>query len=153
MTRVFRPHELKQAVLEALDEHGPANGYALMQVLAERIGPTWRPSPGAVYPALLALEDLGLIGATKDGGGRSYHLEPPGRAAVARDTGTLDRVARRARSIERRTDVGTLLDRFATTHPSRRRRVDAGTEQRIDAVLAGAAQEINAVMAEPEETP
>lgn len=153
MTRVFRPHELKQAVLEALDEHGPSNGYALMQTLAERIGPTWRPSPGAVYPALLALEDLGLIGATKQDGGRSYHLEPAGQAAVARDTGTLDRVAQRARSIERRTDVGTLLDRFATSNPDRRRRVDAETVERIEALLARAAEDIHALTATPEETP
>ena len=153
MTRVFRTHELKQAILEALAEHGPANGYAIMQVLADRIGPTWRPSPGAVYPALLALEDLGLIGATDNGAGRSYHLEDSGLAAVAHNSGTLDRVGRRARSIGRQTNVGTLLDHFATTHPNRRRTVDTDTETRIEAVLAGVAETINAMTAPREETP
>lgn len=151
MTRVFRPNELKQAVLEALAESGPANGYTLMQVLAERIGPTWRPSPGAVYPALLALEDLGLVGAADNGGGRSYHLEPSGLEAVDRHAGTLDRVARRARSVSRETDVGTRLDRFAAVHPARRHRIDATTADRIDALLAGTAREINAIVTQPEE--
>ncbi len=153
MTRVFRAHELKQAILEALDEHGPANGYALMQVLAERIGAAWRPSPGAVYPALLALEDLGLIGAIDNGASRTYHLEDSGLATVADNCGTLDRVSRRAKSIGRQTNVGILLDRFASTHPKRTRTVDADTAQRIEAVLAGAASKINALMTPPEETP
>jgi len=151
MSRVFRTHELKQAILEALAEHGPANGYVLMQILAERIGPAWRPSPGAVYPALLALEDLDLIGAIANGGGRSYHLKPAGLAAVAGAIGTLERVADRARSMERRNHVGTLLDRFAATHPARHRRVDDDTEERVEALLSRAAEEINVVMDLPEE--
>ncbi|MEJ7583970.1 MAG: PadR family transcriptional regulator [Acidimicrobiales bacterium] len=146
MTRVFRPHELKQAVLEALQDHGPANGYTLMQVLAERIGSNWRPSPGAVYPALLALEDLGLIGATANEGGRTYHVEPTGSAVVARDPGTLDRVGQRARSIRPQTEVGTLLDRFAKDHPDRRRVTNATEAHRIEALLAGTAQKINTLM-------
>lgn len=153
MSRIFRAHELKHAVLEVLHEHGPANGYALMRILGDRIGPTWRPSPGAIYPALLALEDLGLIGSSEAGGSRSYHLEAAGQAAVAQTTGTIDRAAERARSIERHTELGTLLDRFAATSPSRHRRVDAGTEGRILAVLARTADDLDAVMTPLEEQP
>jgi DNA-binding PadR family transcriptional regulator len=58
------------------------NGYGIIRALAERSGGTWRPSSGAVYPALSLLEDEGLIGPAEDAGPKHYQLTDAGRAEV-----------------------------------------------------------------------
>jgi DNA-binding PadR family transcriptional regulator len=146
VTRVFGRNELKQAILEVLDEVGPANGYALMQALEDRIGSAWRPSPGAIYPALLALEELGLVRGTDDGGGRVYELAEQGRLDAARYEGTLDRVARRASARPARTTLGAVLDGFAARHPQRRAALDDADVARIDGILERARTDIDAVI-------
>ena len=58
------------------------NGYGILRELAERSGGTWRPSSGAVYPALSLLEDEGLIGPAEDAGPKHYQLTDAGRAEL-----------------------------------------------------------------------
>ena len=57
MTRVFNRGELKLALLSVIASLGEGHGYAIMQELQRRVGSQWRPSPGAIYPALVALEE------------------------------------------------------------------------------------------------
>ena len=52
--------DVRAAILALLRE-GPRNGYQIMSEIEERSGGAWRPSPGAVYPALQQLADEGLI--------------------------------------------------------------------------------------------
>lgn len=59
--------------------HEPHNGYQLMQAIEERSGGRWRPSPGAVYPALAQLEDEGLIRQTEQDGAKLYEITDAGR--------------------------------------------------------------------------
>jgi DNA-binding PadR family transcriptional regulator len=58
------------------------NGYQIMQELEQRSHGSWRPSPGAVYPALQQLEDEGLVRAESLSGGRVYALTESGRTYV-----------------------------------------------------------------------
>ena len=60
------------AVLTLLDER-PMHGYELITVLEERSGGRWKPSPGAIYPALGKLEAA-----------RSGHVHRAGRQAPVR---------------------------------------------------------------------
>ncbi|CAN5718308.1 hypothetical protein BH24ACT3_BH24ACT3_08110 [soil metagenome] len=121
MTRLFHRGELKTALLHALEAVGPANGYTVMQALGDLIGGGWRPSPGAVYPALLSLEDAGLIAGAPGPGSKVYELTPAGRRSAAGAGAVLDRVADRARtSSPRRPTLGAVLDRFAARAPDRR---------------------------------
>ena len=50
-----------------------------MQELEQRSKGVWRPSPGAIYPALQQLEDEGLIKADTSGSGRTFMLTDGGR--------------------------------------------------------------------------
>ena len=59
--------DVRAAILALLRE-GPRNGYQIMSEIEERSGGAWRPSPGAVYPALQQLADEGLIEAEESGG-------------------------------------------------------------------------------------
>jgi len=54
----------------------------LIQDIGERSHGAWTPSPGAVYPALSALQDEGLIDEEKVEGRRVFSLTEAGRGYV-----------------------------------------------------------------------
>lgn len=73
-----------QSILVLLAEQ-PRHGYELITALEERSGGRWRPSPGAVYPALTKLVERGLIVASASAaddasGSTRYELTDAGRA-------------------------------------------------------------------------
>ena len=70
--------DVRAAILALLQE-GPRNGYQIMSEIEERSDGAWRPSPGAVYPALQQLADEGLIEAEESAGRRAYSLTDEGR--------------------------------------------------------------------------
>jgi DNA-binding PadR family transcriptional regulator len=73
--------DVRAAILAVLGD-GPRNGYQIMSEIEERSHGAWRPSPGAVYPALSQLADEGLIAAEESGGRRAFSLTDAGRAYV-----------------------------------------------------------------------
>jgi len=73
--------DVRSAILALLKE-GPRNGYQIMAEIEERSGGAWRPSPGAVYPALSQLADEGLISDEKSDGRRTFSLTDAGREYV-----------------------------------------------------------------------
>ncbi|HEY6275437.1 MAG TPA: PadR family transcriptional regulator [Streptosporangiaceae bacterium] len=74
--------DVRAAILALLRE-GPRNGYQIMSEIEERSGGAWRPSPGAVYPALQQLADEGLIEAEESSSGRrTFSLTEEGRRQV-----------------------------------------------------------------------
>ena len=77
-----RRGDVRQAVLALLAEE-PLNGYQMIQKLAEHTEGGWKPSPGAIYPALAQLEDEGLIEQFDNEGTKSYRLTDAGRTASA----------------------------------------------------------------------
>ena len=76
-----RRGDVRAAILALLAEE-PRNGYQLMQEIGERTQGVWKPSPGAVYPALSLLEDEGLVRAEEIDGGRVFTLTDSGRTHV-----------------------------------------------------------------------
>jgi DNA-binding PadR family transcriptional regulator len=79
--RRARRGDIRSAVLLLLAEE-PRNGYQLMQEVEDRSGGVWRPSPGAVYPALAQLEDEGLVRSVEHDGRRVFELTDEGRSHV-----------------------------------------------------------------------
>lgn len=73
--------DVRAAILALLRE-GSRTGYQIMSEIEERSGGAWRPSPGAVYPALAQLADEGLIVGEESGGRRSFSLTQAGREYV-----------------------------------------------------------------------
>lgn len=136
MTRVFGRGQLKVAVLAAVAQVEPANGYTVMQALADAVGGSWKPSPGAIYPALLALEDAGLITTADDGtGSKVYSLTASGRAGQAQATEALTSAAARAVDPNATVTLGSLLDAFASAVPGRARHLPPDIARAIDAAL------------------
>jgi DNA-binding PadR family transcriptional regulator len=73
--------DVRAAILALLRE-GPCTGYQIMSEIEERSGGAWRPSPGAVYPALAQLADEGLIEGEESAGRRTFRLTDAGREYV-----------------------------------------------------------------------
>src|SRR5215467_8773625 len=73
--------DVRAAILALLRE-GPRTGYQIMSDIEERSSGAWRPSPGAVYPALSQLADEGLIAGEESGGRRTFSLTEAGREYV-----------------------------------------------------------------------
>ncbi|MEY2591400.1 MAG: hypothetical protein QOJ67_3384 [Acidimicrobiaceae bacterium] len=146
VSRLFGRGELQAALLDAIGLLGPSHGYAIMQTLAERVGSGWRPSPGAIYPALLGLQDAGLIDATDRDGSRVYALTTAGERANETSAGTIDRVAARAQAAppSRRT-VGAVLDAFVTSVTGRSRQLSAAQEAELETYLGGVRDVIDAI--------
>jgi DNA-binding PadR family transcriptional regulator len=71
-----------RATILALLIEGPRTGYQIMSDIEERSRGAWRPSPGAVYPALQLLADEGLIIGDESGGRRTHRLTDAGREYV-----------------------------------------------------------------------
>jgi DNA-binding PadR family transcriptional regulator len=76
-----RRGDVRAAALLLLAEE-PRNGYGLMEEIERRSEGAWRPSPGAMYPALAQLEDEGLVRAEEAARGRSFRLTEEGEAYV-----------------------------------------------------------------------
>lgn len=74
---------LKPVVLSLLAER-PMHGFELMEEIARRTGGMWRPGPGAMYPALLSLEEAGYVEVQEEGerAKKPYAITPPGREAI-----------------------------------------------------------------------
>ena len=147
MARVFNRGELKLALLSVIGALGDAHGYAIMQELQRRVGSQWRPSPGAIYPALVGLEEAGAIAAVERDGLRIYRLTPEGEAALAvGDAGLAWRdISRRADARRTHITLGRLLDRFALGLP-RRAGLTPDQAERIDVALTRTRNDITAIL-------
>ena len=144
MSRIFGRGELKLALLEVLGDTGPSHGYALMQALEQRIGGGWKPSPGAIYPALLALECEGLVIGADGEEVRFYSITSAGNRALDTHPG-LSTIADRAREPRAET-LGSHLDRFASSCPTRRQIVDPGDVGLLENVLQRALDDIELLL-------
>jgi len=83
-----RRGDVRAAALLLLAE-APHNGYQIMQEIEKRTDGVWRPSPGAVYPALAQLGDEGLVRTEEAADRRTYVLTDEGRAYVEERRGEL----------------------------------------------------------------
>ena len=79
--RRARRGDVKFLILEVLAER-PRHGYDIMQVMGERQGGAYRPSPGSVYPTLQMLEDGGYVTSEQVDGKRVYTITDAGRTLL-----------------------------------------------------------------------
>jgi DNA-binding PadR family transcriptional regulator len=147
MARVFNRGELKIALLSVIAALGEGHGYAIMQELQRRVGSQWRPSPGAIYPALVALEEAGLVDSTERDGLRVYRLTEAGAAGLAGRGAepSWPDISRRADARRPRVTLGRLLDRFQLGLP-RRAGLSPEQAESIDAALTRTRGDITAIL-------
>jgi DNA-binding PadR family transcriptional regulator len=99
--RVFGHGGLRLVLLQLIADK-PRHGYELIKEIGDRLGGSYSPSPGVIYPTLTLLEELGHTAMaptdTDAGGGRKlYRITDAGLAFLA----------------DNRTEVDALLARMA----------------------------------------
>ncbi|MFV2177874.1 PadR family transcriptional regulator [Actinomadura sp. LOL_016] len=147
-----RKGNVRAAILALLAEE-PRNGYQVIQQIAERSEHAWRPSPGAVYPALQQLADEGLIAAEESGGRRTYRLTEPGRAYVDEHSDEL-REPWAAMTPDFGEGVPELFRQAAQTGAAVMQIVRSGRPEQLDRardVLSGARRDLYRILADDED--
>ncbi len=81
--RFLAKGDFKGLVLRLLKDK-PMHGYEVMKVLEERFHGFYKPSAGAIYPALRALLREGYVATNGEERRRTYHITGKGRAYLRR---------------------------------------------------------------------
>jgi DNA-binding PadR family transcriptional regulator len=90
--RVFDQGELR-FVLLALIAEAPRHGYEIIKAIEDRLGGSYSPSPGVIYPTLTLINELGFATVSESGGGRKlYTITEEGRAHLAENQPVVDAV-------------------------------------------------------------
>jgi DNA-binding PadR family transcriptional regulator len=95
--RMFEKGDLKYVVLDLLSEK-PRHGYEIIRGMEEKSGGFYAPSPGAVYPTLQMLEDLGYVTSDQQDGKRVYQITEEGRTFLTERKETVDGIHDRMRT-------------------------------------------------------
>lgn len=138
----FRPGELPLVILAIL-ERGPRTGYELLQELGRLLGPSYRPSPGSVYPALNALLDERLVVPATNGRGKELRLASPGRQVLEQRRAALaDIEARTGLRLGADASFAPVLARVAARLAPLEGRIDPDV---VEAALAATVDELEAL--------
>jgi DNA-binding PadR family transcriptional regulator len=153
--RRFEKGDLKYVILGLIAEK-PRHGYEIIRALEERFGGLYTPSPGAVYPTLQLLEDLGYVTAQQQDGKRVYAITEDGGRFLADREDVVEDIRSRVgawfdpsfrgevhATMHELRDLARLLGRGA-----RARRLDADRLRRVREVLTRARAELTAILEE-----
>ncbi|MGH3156258.1 MAG: PadR family transcriptional regulator [Streptosporangiaceae bacterium] len=144
-----------RAALLALLQECPRKGYQIMSEIEERSGGAWRPSPGAVYPALQQLADEGLISGEESEGRRTFTLTDAGRDYI-RDHPERARGAWESAEQQEAWEVPGLFAEAARLGGGIVQIAHAGTHEQIlaaERLLERTRREIYRILAEDDEEP
>lgn len=147
--RVFGHGDLRLVLLSLIGEH-PRHGYELIRTIEEMFEGAYAPSPGAVYPTLTLLEEMGHASAEDgEGGRRRYAITPDGQAFLDDNREAVDAVMDRMENAAKamaRTRAPMIVRRamhgLRQAMLERREHWGAGEAERIRAILERAAGEI-----------
>lgn len=142
--KMFDAGAMRYIVLQLIAEK-PRHGYEIIKELEQRSGGAYTPSPGAIYPLLSMLLDMGHVLASADGNKKLHTITPEGEAFLAENRQFVDAIQKRMGDpADARDDLRTLMHELkhavitqAQDFQSNPQRLDA-----IRAVLRRATAEI-----------
>ena len=107
--KMFDAGAMRYIVLQLISEK-PRHGYEIIKELEQRSGGGYSPSPGAIYPLLSMLLDMGHVSATPDGNKKLHAITPEGEAFLAENRQFVDAiVARMSDPAETRDDLRSIM--------------------------------------------
>ena len=80
--RFFGAGDLRYVILQQIAEK-PSHGYEIIKSIQERLGGTYAPSPGVVYPMLTMLEEMGHATVVSEGARKLYTITEEGSKSLA----------------------------------------------------------------------
>jgi DNA-binding PadR family transcriptional regulator len=75
--RIFHKGDFKYLILDLLKDK-PRHGYEIIREMEDKFGGFYTPSPGAVYPTLQWLEDMGYVTLQAQDGKKTYTITEEG---------------------------------------------------------------------------
>ncbi|MBO9097659.1 MULTISPECIES: PadR family transcriptional regulator [unclassified Rhizobium] len=97
--RPFDYGELRLLLLTMIADN-PSHGYDLMKAIEERMGGSYSPSPGVIYPTLAWLEDMGYATIDIDQPGRKrYRITSEGEAFLIANRASADELVARVGTV------------------------------------------------------
>jgi DNA-binding PadR family transcriptional regulator len=94
--RLFDYGELRILLLAMIADR-PRHGYELIKAIEERMGGSYTPSPGVIYPTLAWLDDMGYAAIeTEDAGRKRYRITTEGEAFLVANRAAADELLARS---------------------------------------------------------
>jgi DNA-binding PadR family transcriptional regulator len=151
--RLFERGDLKYVILDLLRAH-PAHGYEIIRGLEEQFGGFYAPSPGAVYPTLDLLQDMGCVASTRQDGKRIFSLTEEGERFLTERQPRLEAIRARMREWcgpEARGELEAMKREIVKLtqlfeHRSGRQWTDPQALRHIRDILSDARHEIQALL-------
>ncbi len=149
----FQKGDLKYVILDLLKDK-PRHGYEIIRELEEMSHGLYTPSPGAVYPTLQMLEEMGYANAAERDGKKIYTITEEGLKFLDERKDSADEVRSHIKHKWSFKNIGKMAMMMKEYHALEHlltqvlRRQDAEKMQRIRQILSDAYKEIEAVMAE-----
>jgi DNA-binding PadR family transcriptional regulator len=149
----FQKGDLKYVILDLLKDR-PRHGYEIIRELEEMSHGLYTPSPGAVYPTLQMLEEMGYASATEQDGKKIYTITEEGLGFLTERKDSADQVRSHMKRKWSFKNIGKMAMMMKEYHAledllSRGlRSQDADKMQRIRQVLINAYGAIEDILAE-----
>ncbi|WP_296001280.1 PadR family transcriptional regulator [Rugamonas sp.] len=143
--KMFDAGAMRYVVLQMIAEK-PRHGYEIIKELEQRSGGSYTPSPGAIYPLLSMLLDMGHVSATADGNKKLHTITPEGEAFLAENRQFVDAIlARMSEPGDARDDLRAVMHELKNAVISKARdgNPDAGRLDQIRAILRRATAEVD----------
>ncbi|WP_260704372.1 PadR family transcriptional regulator [Edaphobacter flagellatus] len=87
--RMFGGQDLRYVILQLISEK-PSYGYEIIKSIQDKLGGTYAPSPGIVYPMLTMLEEMGWASVAQEGARKLYSITEEGAKALAANRAMVD---------------------------------------------------------------
>ncbi len=87
--KMFDAGAMRYVVLQLIAEK-PRHGYEIIKELEGRVGGGYAPSPGAIYPLMAMLADMGHVSITADGNKKLHAITPEGQAFLEENRPMVD---------------------------------------------------------------
>jgi DNA-binding PadR family transcriptional regulator len=149
----FQKGDLKYVILDLIKEK-PRHGYEIIRELEEQSYGMYKPSPGAVYPTLQMLEEMGYAVATERDGKKIYAITEEGLKFLVERKDSADEVRSHMKHRWSFKNIGRMAMVMKEYHALEHllgqgfRSLDTDKAQRIREVLTRAYEEIEAIIAE-----
>jgi DNA-binding PadR family transcriptional regulator len=142
---MFDAGAMRYVVLQLIAEK-PRHGYEIIKEIEQRVGGGYAPSPGAIYPLMAMLYDMGHVSISSEGNKKLHSITPEGQAFLDENRAMVD--ALMARLSE--TGGGGRDDLRSAMHELKAVVIERGRDPaanparvaRIMAILRAAAEEI-----------
>jgi len=149
----FQKGDLKYVILDLIKDK-PRHGYEIIRELEELSHGLYTPSPGAVYPTLQMLEEMGYATAVERDGRKVYTITGEGINFLEEQKDSADEVRSQMKSRWSFKNIGKMATMMKEYHALENlmgrglRSMDADKMQRIKQVLIDTSQAIKAILEE-----